>query len=74
MAVGGGPWIQGPLLETFLGKPDPSWVPERWGTQGVCGGETLGLGPCFVHPLYQLGMVSRYLNRGVKAMGLGPNT
>lgn len=28
---GAGLGNQGPLLETFLGKPDPPWGPERWG-------------------------------------------
>lgn len=26
---------------------------------------------CFLHPFYQLGMVSRYFYRGAKAVGLG---
>lgn len=37
---GAGLGSQGPLLETFLGKPDAPWGPERWGEPTGRWGET----------------------------------
>ena len=81
---GAGLGNQGPLLETFLGKPDPPWGPERWGDptrrwwgDPLAGAQAMAhglpfLSPSrFLHPFYQLRMVSGSFYRGAKAMGLG---